>query len=88
MAFRVSFLQRSLSVILGLDVDKAVDYCWAIMAPRKRQSNPKVALRIDLKTVVLIESLEIPVETLASKVRYAMMRGLEVLQAEKAARTK
>jgi hypothetical protein len=58
------------------------------MTPKKASTNPKVAFRLDPKIVQKINGLDIPVSSLAGKVRYAMMRGLEVLEAEKAARTK
>jgi hypothetical protein len=59
------------------------------MAPHKSPINKKVTLRFDHKALSLIESLEIPaVSTIAAKVRYLTMRGIETVQAEKAARTK
>jgi hypothetical protein len=57
------------------------------MARRKSSLNQKVTLRFDPKTIVLIEDLEIPVATIAAKVRYLVTRGIERVQAEKAART-
>jgi hypothetical protein len=51
------------------------------MAPRKSPINKKVTLRFDQKALSLIESLEIPaVSTIAAKVRYLTMRGIETVQ--------
>ena len=58
------------------------------MAKKPAQSNTKIALLIDPDTAKVIDSLAIPVTRLAAKVRYLMTRGIETVQAEKAARTK
>jgi len=56
------------------------------MATKKAQRNQKVGLRFDAKTVEVIDRLEIPVASLPAQVRYLVMRGIETVQAERAAR--
>jgi hypothetical protein len=54
------------------------------MVAKKTQRNPKVVFRVDPKTLETIDKLQIPVVSIGAKVRYLMMRGIEVVQKEKA----
>jgi hypothetical protein len=56
------------------------------MATKKAQRNQKVGLRFDPKTIEVIDRLEIPIDGLPAQVRYLIMRGIETVQAERAAR--